>query len=391
WPYLSHQDRHIRFAARIALEHQPTPRWQSRTLVEKNPVRQIHAIIALARSVKEKKSSLQVKLLNALNQLDWSELAEPDRINLIRAYQLVLIRLGTPKNKLELIERLDQLYPASDEPLNRELCNLLVHLQAPNTVAKTLALLSSAQTQEEMLHYLLSLRLMKNSWTLQQRREYFQWFQRAHRFGGDSFNSFVEAIRKRAIANLSAGEKQALGDLVTLKSVTEIEPQGPPREFVREWMMEELKTAADESTSPRNLKRGQAVFAEASCFRCHRVAGRGGTVGPDLTGLGGRFGTHDILEAILDPDKVISDQYQATIFVLADGRTLAGHIADMGGDEYSLMTDMLRPRDYTKVRRDDVEEMSVSRVSMMPSGLLDTFTKEDILDLVAYLRSGGPK
>lgn len=119
------------------------------------------------------------------------------------------------------------------------------------------------------------------------------------------------------------------------------------------------------------------------------MAGRGGIVGPDLTGAGRRFSVRDLLEAIVEPSRVISDQYRATIFSLTDGKAITGHIADLGENELSIMTDMLRPRDYTKIDRAKVEHMQPSLISMMPDGLIDMLTREEIIDLMAYLRSGG--
>ncbi|MCE9547185.1 MAG: heme-binding protein, partial [Planctomycetia bacterium] len=95
------------------------------------------------------------------------------------------------------------------------------------------------------------------------------------------------------------------------------------------------------------------------------------------------------LDSIIEPNKVISDQYQSTVFDLKDGRTVIGRVANMSGDTLNIMTDMLDPGRFTNVRRGDIEETRPSTVSMMPGGLIDTFQLDEILDLLAYLRSGG--
>ena len=64
------------------------------------------------------------------------------------------------------------------------------------------------------------------------------------------------------------------------------------------------------------------MFAAANCFACHRFAGEGGSFGPDLSGLAGRFSARDLLESVVEPSKVISDQYQAMVMRMADGRTV---------------------------------------------------------------------
>ena len=116
---------------------------------------------------------------------------------------------------------------------------------------------------------------------------------------------------------------------------------------------------------------------------------QGGILGPDLTGAGGRYNIPDLLSSIIEPSKVISDQYGATQFLTDDGRAIVGRVVNMRGNELRVMTNMLDPSSQTVVKRDTVEATAPSKTSMMPAGLLDTFTAEEIVDLVAYLRSGG--
>src|SRR5262249_1460571 len=78
------------------------------------------------------------------------------------------------------IQKLDAHYPAKSERLNRELSELLIYLQAPDVIPKTLALLNAAPTQEEQIHYILHLRKLTNGWTLEDREHYFHWFDKYH-------------------------------------------------------------------------------------------------------------------------------------------------------------------------------------------------------------------
>ena len=399
WPFLSHPDRHIRYAARLILEHQPLATWQERALLEKNPRALIQAALALARTRSQVDPVLQQKICTALANIDWSQLSENEQVDLLRAYQLALIRLGPPNEQLrqKLLGRLEPLYPADTVSVNRELCGLLVALRSPQVVSKSLALLAAASTQQEKIHYILSLRLPGLDWTDQQRRTYFDWFREAREYqGGESFDSFAKQIRAEAIEHLDERTKQKLALLLAGDSQHEEEKssesgssnKAPARPIVHRWSVEELaKTVASEEESV-DLKRGEAIFSEVGCFRCHRIAGRGGILGPDLTGVGRRFSRRDLLETIIEPSQVISDQYRATIFTLADGKSITGHIADLHRGEWSVITDMSRPRDYTKIPRNQIEEFKPSPISMMPAGLLDTLTREEIIDLMAYLRSG---
>ena len=93
--------------------------------------------------------------------------------------------------------------------------------------------------------------------------------------------------------------------------------------------------------------------------------------------------------SIIEPNKVISDQYGATQFLTDDGDVIVGRIVNMNGNQLRVMTNMLDPSSLDTIKRDRIEESMPSKTSMMPSGLLDTFTKDEIADLVAYLRAGG--
>jgi putative heme-binding domain-containing protein len=135
------------------------------------------------------------------------------------------------------------------------------------------------------------------------------------------------------------------------------------------------------------------MFGAANCFACHRFASEGGAFGPDLSGLAGRFSAKDLLESVVDPSKVISDQYQAVVIRTTDGRTVTGRIINLSGDGLTVNTDMLNPGQggSTSVRKSEVEAMQPSQTSMMPNGLLDTMNQDEVLDLLAFLLSRGDR
>ena len=398
WPFLSDPDRHVRYAARLVLEHQPLKAWQARALNEKNPIALIQAVIALSRTRSERAPLVQQKICTALDAVQWSALTNSEQADLLRAYQLAIIRLGTPSEQLQkqLLRRLEPLYPADTVPENCELCSLLVALKSPHVVSRSLALLATARTQQEKIHYMLSLRLPELKWTDQERRIYFSWFDQARDYqGGESFDSFAAQIHKEACEHLTEETKQKLGALIHFdpgeEPVQEPEDQetleNSSRSFIQHWKVEDFHGAVSTQEQKRNPLRGESLFSETGCFRCHRIAGSGGIIGPDLTGVGRRFTEKDLLEAIIEPNRVISDQYRAAIFTLTDGKSITGHIADMQKDRWSVITNMLRPRNYTQINPDKIEQIEPSSISMMPTGLLDTLTREEILDLLSYLRA----
>ncbi|MCA9141809.1 MAG: c-type cytochrome [Planctomycetaceae bacterium] len=388
WPQLSNPDRFIRYAARIAIEHQPVAQWQDRALAEKDPVASMTAMIALARCGEP---SVQSGIIEALSRLDWNKLSQSEQLSLLRAYGLTFARLGPPnaKTRDEVLGRLDQHFPAKSRSLNRELAAVLVYLEAPQVAARTIKLLLASQTQEDQVQYALVLRTLKSGWTLDERRAYFNWFNTTGSFrGGHSFSGFVQNIRNEAIASLDEKEKAALADIINAKlEATDPNVTVAARPFVKKWEVADLLSAAE--GTGRNFERGREMFGAAACFKCHRFAGEGGIIGPDLTGVGKRFNNQYLLESLIDPSKVISDQYQASIFVMNNGQTVIGKVANLNGDKLMVITNMLEPGAFTNVATGDIEEVQPSRVSMMPNGLLDTLSQEEILDLLAYLKSGG--
>jgi len=339
-------------------------------------------------------------------------------------------RLGRPeaKQREQVIARFEPLFPAKGSPaLNDDLCQLLVYLRAPSVVEKTLKLLASAPTQEEQISYVRDLRNLKSGWTIGQRRDYFAWFTKAANYkGGNSLRGFFTNMKNDAVEILTAKEKEELGTLIEVqphpdqitREISRADRQGdqerakalraqlqelekaaasvhvaPPRPFVKKWTLDELMAKVDSGLKKRDFDHGRAMFGAANCFACHRFANEGGSFGPDLSGLAGRFSVRDLLESVVDPSKVISDQYQAVIIRTTDGRIVTGRIINLSGDGMTVNTDMLNPGQggNQSVRRSQIEEMQPSPTSMMPNGLLDTMNEDEVLDLLAFLLSRGDR
>jgi putative heme-binding domain-containing protein len=107
--------------------------------------------------------------------------------------------------------------------------------------------------------------------------------------------------------------------------------------------------------------------------------------------LAGRFSVRDVLESVVDPSKVISDQYSAVTVVTTDGRVITGRIINLSGDSLRINTNMLDPGAVEGVDRKTIEEQFPSKLSMMPTGLLNTLHEDEMLDLLAYLLSRGDR
>jgi putative heme-binding domain-containing protein len=413
WPYLGHPDRFVRHAARTAIEHRPRKEWQERALAEKNPQASLTAILALVRKVPRKyepvgpnldtppptypadgtlRHRLQPAVLAALDRLDWSKLTEEQRLELLRAYELALFRLGPPDEaaRSKLITRLDRVYPTGDRRMDSMLTELLCYMQAPSAAEKGMQLLGTAATQEEQIDLVRSLQFLRTGWTTDLHRDLFKWFVRAQDIrGGNNFPTFIKELRAQCLSNTSDGDRAELAELINSKPSASSTTAAEPRPFVKEWKMEELIPLMQTKLTGRDFARGREMFATAKCFACHHFSGEGGSAGPDLTGLAGRFSPRDILESVLEPNKVISDQYAGSVIVTTTGKTVVGRITNYNGDDIYVNTNMEDPNATETVKRGEVESMERSDVSMMPEGLLNTLDEDEVLDLMAFLLSRG--
>ena len=393
WPQLASPDRNVRFAARIALEHQPVASWKDKALNEASPRAALTALMGLIRCSGGDKA-LQPPILAALNKIDFKALKGIDRVTLIRNYALTFTRMGEPDaaTKESLLKHLAPQFPTNDPALNRDLCELLVYLGDSGIVAKAVPLLNASPTQEEQIDYARILRLAKTGWTKELRADYFRWFLRAANYkGGASFDLFVGEIKTNALATMTEEEKLAIKDVLDAKP----EAKAPsfslkPMQFVKAWTLEDLgKSLGVGLEGNRNFANGRNMFGAATCFACHRFNNEGGAVGPDLTSVAGKYSPRDLLEHILNPSKEISDQYGSTVFTLQDGSTVVGRIANMKENTMMVCTNMMDPNNFTNVDARKVVKTEESKISMMPMGLLFMLKEDDILDLLAYLLSKG--
>jgi putative heme-binding domain-containing protein len=155
------------------------------------------------------------------------------------------------------------------------------------------------------------------------------------------------------------------------------------------WKLEDLSEAAQNGMKGRDFARGKKMFAASACYACHRFGNAGGMTGPDLTGSGGRYSPHDLLDQIINPSKEINEQFAPIIVTKKDGTQLSGVVVNLSGDNVTINTDLSDPNQRVNVDRKQVESIEPSKVSMMPPNLLMMLKKEEILDLVAYVLSGG--
>ncbi|MCA9269041.1 MAG: c-type cytochrome, partial [Planctomycetales bacterium] len=159
------------------------------------------------------------------------------------------------------------------------------------------------------------------------------------------------------------------------------------RKIVEHWRFIDFVLSLRKLDEPRDLANGKAMFQAARCAACHRLGGEGKAVGPDLTDVRKRFSRRDLLAAILSPSTIIAEKYQATRFVMSDGKVFAGLIFSEDEQSVRIVVDPLTPEKLTTLAKGDIEAQSPSPVSLMPEGVLDTLTQEEVLDLLAYIEA----
>lgn len=417
WQHIGSEDRFIRHAARIALEFHPVETWTKRLASENDPQTMITASVALARVGKKEHGPL---LAESLLKIDPQVLSTKQFLGLLRAYALRSIRLGAPdkEERRRTISRLRPHFPSTNGDINTELIRVLVSLQDRSIISDAMALITEERATEipqwsslltrnkryggtiqkmienhppsRQINFALMLRNLRNGWTIDQRRQYFQFLNKVAKFyGGASYAGFLTNIREEALANCTNKERAALADITgeNFNPVPDFKitpPQGPGRK----WTVDSASKVASRGSFPKaNFESGRNLFFATNCGKCHRYAGLGGGVGPDLTSIRNKFDSKYVIESIVDPSKVISDQYASSVVILENGKTLSGLVVEQD-DTITVYPPDLKIDPIT-VKRTEVLEVAESQSSQMPKGLIDSLNEQELKDLIAYLMSGG--
>ncbi len=435
-PLLHHEDRFIRYSARVALEHQPVKLWQDKVLVDNSSWGTINGVVGLAR---QGDKALQPQLLAALDRFvlltdeDVQKFGVPAPalgqlfasdedalLSLLRAYQVVFTRTGEPNKDTAaaLVKKLDRLFPAKSDFVNREMAQLLVYLKSPTIVEKICAELkkpSKPLTQEgleevllrnrgyggtvanmlknapdqQKLSYLFTLRNATAGWNMDRWKTYYGFLAEARtKAGGASYQGFLTNIEKDAFANATDSDRLAIeagGLRPAYKAPTLPKPIGPGKA----WATADLVALEDKLKSGRDFKNGARAFAAARCVVCHRFGGDGGATGPDLSQVAGRFSLKDLAESIVEPSKVISDQYKASVIQTTDDKTITGKIVNDAGGKYTVVLDPENASKVLELKKEDVANVKPSNISLMPEKLLNELNEREVLDMLAYLLSRG--
>lgn len=155
-----------------------------------------------------------------------------------------------------------------------------------------------------------------------------------------------------------------------------------------EWKLEDLEGSVA-SMHGRSYASGMQVFQVANCIACHKLGERGVAIGPDLTKLDASMKPEDILKELLNPSAKINEKYQSYQILTEEDQTITGLIVAEDGDSIDLVENPLAKSEVRKIAKSDIKIRKASPVSLMPKGLLDKLSRDEVLDLIALLVARG--
>lgn len=425
WSSLQHADRRIRYAARVALEYIAPNLIEARLANESTPNTIIQAAIAMARIGS---NELKHLAMDKLEGLSFNALSENEKTDLIRALDLLFIRGEFSSDRKENIaKKLSPHYPSQSNQVNRELVQLLTYLDDPLVVGKTMAMLDeiaesnknfpviekevtgrseqyggtiermkSNTPPSELIHYAKALSYASQGWDKALREKYFSMFSKLFAAnGGESYTGFLLHIRDQALSNVPKSEHgnlRALSgeELIQVNSTdlaTLPHPKGPGKNY----SVDDIVSLYEFSAEQGDIVNGAEMYKAVLCNSCHSLQGSGSSVGPDLTQLTNRFSAKDIAEALVYPNKTISDQYEAIEVTMNNDKEHWGRLINETLDTLTLNSNPLNPNQLLKLKKEDIKSRQVSKRSAMMPALLNRLNEQEVMDLFAFLRSQARK
>jgi putative heme-binding domain-containing protein len=405
---LNDPDRFVRYAGRLALERTPRGEWKDRVLRETDPLGAIEGLYALVRTATSD-ADLQPIFDRQLAMFARRDLSVDDRLRLLRAFQLTATASpggAPPELRRRVHDLLADQFPTDDERLSRELALTLAYCGQPDAIGRILAAIPPGDTNQPLqIHYVYALRAITDGWTPGERRQLMDWYDRAVTWrGGASFSGYINLLFDSSVALLDEEEKRrayqrfpqfaplTLAELDARRGRDPGVPAAVRDRGVATVTREEiLEYQLFVPTRHRpSADAGRAQF-QTLCASCHVSGQLGSAIGPDLTAVASRFNKQDILSKILWPSRAISDpeQYAMTMIEMTDGRVLGGLV--VREDDRTLLLRTLEMVDRPiEIAKSLIRDRARSDVSMMPEGLVDGLTQEQIADLLAFVLTGPP-
>jgi putative heme-binding domain-containing protein len=305
--------------------------------------------------------------------------------------------IGDPQAVPKTLALLDQA--KDDDSLQQSFTNSSDLILRNPQYGMDIAGMLSKTPPAQQIYYATALGVAKDGWTPEAREKYFKWFNSAFGFkAGNSYIGFIDRARKMGLQHVSKDQfafydKLSGSALLDAKNQNRLastveRPKGPGRN----WELDSALAVIENDHTSRNVERGKAMFTATLCSSCHRLGGEGSDIGPDLSQLGTRFSTKDILVSIIDPSKEVSDQYAATYFYMKDGTSILGRVTNQDKEKYYISQNPFAPQQIREIRKSDVSRLSISDApSIMFPRLINSLNPEELKDLMAYLISAGNK
>ena len=158
-----------------------------------------------------------------------------------------------------------------------------------------------------------------------------------------------------------------------------------------EWKLEDLASDVSKLQHGRSFAVGQALFRIANCVSCHKLNKEGRQIGQDLNKLDPKKKPLDLLADILEPSKKIDEKFQSNTFALLSGKQITGLVIKEDGNSVTVVNNPLAADKPVIIKKSQIDERVKSKVSIMPKGVLNKLTREEILDLIAYVYAKGNK
>ncbi|MHB1078721.1 MAG: hypothetical protein ACYC67_04920 [Prosthecobacter sp.] len=367
-------------AERMRLESQPVSEWREQALHSKD----MSALLALARVGQ---SSDLPAILDAVMKA-----APAPALDALRVVAVAIARHGAPDEAHHQKLMAWTVYPQKDTFLNRELCRLLVYLKSPKVIEKTMPLIQAATTSEDLLYYPFMLRYLKDGWTLEQRKIAFEALNKAEKMNGAStFFKAISDTRSELAAALKPEEATQLAAVISPAKPAVLSAHALPGHSFKNWTLEDLApllVKMDAKTRSRDSAKDALIRAQ--CVFCHKVSNDptlpAGVFGPDLVQVSARFNRRDLLDHILNPSKFIDEKFRYVTVKTSDGKTITGSLESEDDERVVLRPNPLAP-EKSEIAKAMIKERSVSEISPMPPGLLNSLKAEQILDLLAWFEN----
>lgn len=403
---LDHEDRFVRYAARKALERIHRDLWADNALsdeIDRRPRGVLEGMLALIET--QRAAAHADAIFARLETLSKAPMDDATLLGFLRVVELAFLRDVTGGDQLDSFKaglgaRLLARFPDPDPAINHELEVLLAWLQPPGAVESLLPGLSPDKPQEAQIHTMYALRAIEHGWTPQTRGQAVAWFDRGREMaGGASLEGYINDLWDSLMERLPEPEQVVAQERKThaLKDredavaalLAKIEGETPASTTdLAQMSFDELSHYLEYDPMayvPQKLETGQNVFIKARCANCHVFGTKGKGGGPDLSTVTSRFRRRDILESIMYPSKVVSDQYTGVEVELNDFSTVTGMVAN---EDTKTLTVITITGERVVIPKKSIAKRTESKQSMMPEGLLNTMTLEELVSLMYFLEHG---